>query len=53
MTGEVFAVLEKHSILGRLMEEFPADEAAFERGIRLGIDGTGLLGRLSGAAPCR
>ncbi len=37
MTGEVFAVLEKHSILGRLMPEnaaaLPHDEAAFQRGL--------------------
>lgn len=32
MTGEVFAVLGRHSILGRLMQEGEADEAAFLRG---------------------
>jgi len=34
MTGEVFAVLKEHSILGRLMEGDAQDEAAFGRGLR-------------------
>jgi len=29
MTGELYAVLRQHSVLGRLMEEGPFDEAAF------------------------
>jgi len=33
MTGEVFAVLKEHSILGRLMEGNEQDEAAFARGL--------------------
>ncbi len=53
MTGEVFAILEKHSILGRLMPEnaasLPHDDAAFRRGLKYaaatGQQG-GLLNRL-------
>ena len=33
MTGEVFAVMRRHSILGRLMNEAPHDAAAFARGL--------------------
>jgi 2-dehydro-3-deoxygalactonokinase len=36
MTGEVFAVLSRHSILGRLMEGEAIDEAAFARGLAAG-----------------
>ena len=49
MTGELFAVLKGHSILGRLMTAGPVDDAAFARGVRLGLDGKGLLGRLFSA----
>lgn len=49
MTGEVFAVLKAHSILGRLMREGPPDESGFARGVRSGLDGPGLLGRLFSA----
>lgn len=49
MTGEVFAVLKAHSILGRLMAEGPEDKAAFARGVRVGLAGPGLLGRLFSA----
>lgn len=49
MTGEVFAVLRQHSILGRLMAEGPEDDAAFRRGVEIGLDGKGLLGRLFSA----
>ncbi len=49
LTGELFAVLAAHSILGRLMAEGPADDAAFARGVRVGLDGPGLLGRLFSA----
>ena len=49
MTGELFAVLETHSILGRLMAEGPEDPAAFARGVRQGQAGKGLLGRLFSA----
>lgn len=49
MTGEVFAVLKAHSILGRLMREGPPDEAGFARGVAAGLEGPGLLGRLFSA----
>jgi 2-dehydro-3-deoxygalactonokinase len=49
MTGEVFAVLKAHSILGRLMQDAPADAAGFARGVAAGLDGPGLLGRLFSA----
>ena len=34
MTGEVFAALKDHTILGRLMEAAPADDAGFAEGVR-------------------
>jgi 2-dehydro-3-deoxygalactonokinase len=49
MTGEVFAALRDHTILGRLMEAGPDDDAAFRRGLRDGArEGSAgaLLGRL-------
>jgi 2-dehydro-3-deoxygalactonokinase len=49
MTGELFAVLKGHSILGRLMAAGPVDDDAFARGVRLGLDGKGLIGRLFSA----
>jgi 2-dehydro-3-deoxygalactonokinase len=33
MTGEVFAALKDHTILGRMMREGPPDMAAFARGV--------------------
>jgi 2-dehydro-3-deoxygalactonokinase len=48
MTGEVRAVLLEHSILGRLAQPGPLDEAAFLRGVRRARDGAGLLHHLSG-----
>jgi 2-dehydro-3-deoxygalactonokinase len=48
MTGEVFAVLKQHSILGRMMEEGKPDPVAFADGVaRSGQDG-GLLHHLFG-----
>ena len=48
MTGEVFAVLKQHSILGRMMEEGKPDPAAFAEGVaRSGQEG-GLLHHLFG-----
>jgi 2-dehydro-3-deoxygalactonokinase len=48
MTGEVFAVLKTHSILGRMMNAEQADEAAFLDGVaRAGAPG-GLLHHLFG-----
>jgi 2-dehydro-3-deoxygalactonokinase len=44
MTGESFALFRQHSILGRLMEEGPEDEAAFTRGVEKAYaDPAGLL----------
>ncbi|MCS7266639.1 MAG: 2-dehydro-3-deoxygalactonokinase [Geminicoccaceae bacterium] len=37
MTGELFAVLKDHSILGRLAVEAAEDEAAFSRGAEIGL----------------
>jgi len=48
MTGEVFAVLSKHSILGRTQktsEQFQAD--AFDRGVRVALSQDGQRGVLS------
>ena len=36
MTGELFALLKAHSILGRLIEDADDDEAAFAEGVRRG-----------------
>jgi 2-dehydro-3-deoxygalactonokinase len=45
LTGELYAVLKEHSILGRMMEpgNEPAvvDPAAYERGVRRGLAATG------------
>lgn len=51
MTGEVFAVLRRHSILGRLMKEGDDghDAAAFAAGLRRAEEGGGLLHHLFGA----
>jgi 2-dehydro-3-deoxygalactonokinase len=51
MTGELFAVLRSHSILGRLMNDSRADNDAFARGVRTGglEGGAGLLRRLFSA----
>jgi 2-dehydro-3-deoxygalactonokinase len=50
MTGELFAVLRQHSILGRLMDGEADDAAAFARGVGQGLDpdpgAGGLLHRL-------
>ena len=43
MTGELFAVLRQHSILGRLMEGDNEDEAGFEAGVRVGLASEGGL----------
>ena len=51
MTGEVYAALIGHTILGRLMKpDAPADPAAFERGVTYGLQAPGaLLSRLFSA----
>jgi 2-dehydro-3-deoxygalactonokinase len=48
MTGETRAVLLQHSILGRLAEPGPEDDAAFLRGVRRARDPGGLLHHLFG-----
>ena len=49
MTGELFAILGKHSILGRLMEGEELDPRAFDEGLRRSRDPEGLLHHLFGA----
>jgi 2-dehydro-3-deoxygalactonokinase len=49
MTGEVFAVLGRHSILGRLMDGGHIDARAFEEGLERARDPGGLLHHLFGA----
>ena len=39
MTGELYALLTNHGILGRLMRHGHERPQAFERGVRLGLDG--------------
>jgi 2-dehydro-3-deoxygalactonokinase len=47
MTGEVFAILKTHSILGRLMTGEANNEAAFERGVKAALkDPGGFLHRI-------
>jgi len=48
MTGETYAVLKQHSILGRMMEEGAADGEAFAQGVRRSGDEGGLLHHLFG-----
>jgi len=49
MTGEVFGVLWRHSILGRLSDtETVEDEAAFDAGVDRSVQGQGLLHHLFG-----
>jgi 2-dehydro-3-deoxygalactonokinase len=46
MTGEIYAVLQKHSILGRLMQDGIGgqfDEASFLDGVHLGLEEPALL----------
>lgn len=48
MTGEVYAALRGHTILGRTMSATPdADPAAFERGVRVAAEPAGAAGPLS------
>jgi 2-dehydro-3-deoxygalactonokinase len=47
MTGEVFALLKNHSILGRLMTGEANNPAAFEQGVRASLnDPAGFLNRI-------
>ncbi len=48
MTGEVFAVLSEHSILGRTLKQGAAfDAQAFDRGVQIALSADGELGVLS------
>ena len=50
VTGEVFAALKDHTILGRLMKDGPPDEEAFVRGVRGALaDPAGFLHRIFSA----
>lgn len=49
MTGEAFAALSKHTILGRLMQGEAVDENAYLRGVARSMDAGGLLHHLFGA----
>ena len=48
MTGEVFAALRGHTILGRLMRDGGHDQEAFSRGLARSADAGGLLHHLFG-----
>ena len=48
MTGEVFAVMKAHSILGRMMAEAAVDLEAFDAGVRRAREPGGLLHHLFG-----
>lgn len=48
MTGEVFALLKQHSILGRTMSEAEFDEEAFVIGVKRASEPGGLLHHLFG-----
>lgn len=49
MTGEVFAILRDHSILGRLINDGPPSPDAFLRGLQAGRDKGALLTRVFSA----
>lgn len=50
VTGEVFAALKNHTILGRLMIEAPPDDGAFADGVRAALaDPSGFLHRIFAA----
>ena len=50
VTGEVFAALKDHTILGRLMKPGPEDEEAFAMGVRAALDDpAGFLHRIFSA----
>jgi 2-dehydro-3-deoxygalactonokinase len=48
MTGEVFAVMKAHSILGRMMADAKLDAVAFESGVLRARDSGGLLHHMFG-----
>ena len=49
MTGETYAVLLKHSILGRMASEAAGSETAFSRGVQRGFEAPGLTHAIFGA----
>lgn len=54
MTGEVYAALRGHTILGRTMQAGAVrDDAAFARGLKVARSGEGALGVLSNIFSCR
>lgn len=54
MTGEVFAALSGHTILGRTMQRSDVfDEAAFDRGVGVALSADGAAGPLSTIFSCR
>jgi len=48
LTGEAFAALRGHTILGRMMQDGPAEPEAFLRGVARAQEGGGLLHHLFG-----
>lgn len=48
MTGEVYALLKQHSILGRMMQPGDPDDGAFAQGIRRSGESGGMLHHLFG-----
>jgi 2-dehydro-3-deoxygalactonokinase len=46
MTGELFAVLRQHSLLGRMMVDAPHDAAAFAEGVAMAARDGSLLHQL-------
>lgn len=48
MTGELFAVLKQHSLLGRMMEDGPQDASAFAEGVSKAAQDSALLHQLFG-----
>lgn len=49
MTGEVFAALRDHTILGRLIQPGAGSDEAFRQGVQAGRQGGPLLGRIFSA----
>ena len=52
MTGELYAVMKSHSILGRMMEEGAVDLDAFATGVQRSGERGGLLHHLFGVRTC-
>ena len=50
VTGEIFAALKDHTILGRMIKDAPTDEAAYARGVTAALDDpAGFLHRIFSA----